>query len=120
MIDPRVLFAAERTLLAWNRTSLSFMAFGFLIERSGFFLSGAGQEGMSAAQRDLPFWIGVGFLVLGTCIAVTSMFQYRRIFRTLKTTEVSDDFNLDVGLIANAVTSILGLVLIAFLFLGTR
>ncbi|MGM0680450.1 MAG: YidH family protein, partial [Pseudomonadota bacterium] len=31
--DPRVLFAAERTLLAWNRTSLSFIAFGFLIER---------------------------------------------------------------------------------------
>jgi len=31
--DPRVLFAAERTLFAWNRTSLSLMAFGFVIER---------------------------------------------------------------------------------------
>ncbi|WP_229635499.1 YidH family protein [Pseudomonas syringae] len=33
--DPRVFFAAERTFLAWNRTSLSLMAFGFVVERSG-------------------------------------------------------------------------------------
>lgn len=36
--DPRVFFAAERALLAWNRTSLSLMAFGFVIERSGLLL----------------------------------------------------------------------------------
>ena len=29
--DPRVLFAAERTLLAWVRTGLALMGFGFLV-----------------------------------------------------------------------------------------
>ena len=33
--DPRVLFAAERTLLAWNRTAAGLMAFGFLVDRAG-------------------------------------------------------------------------------------
>ena len=33
--DPRVLFAAERTLLAWSRTSAGLMAFGFLVDRAG-------------------------------------------------------------------------------------
>lgn len=36
--DPRVLFAAERTLLAWNRTCISLTAFGFVVERLGLFL----------------------------------------------------------------------------------
>jgi putative membrane protein len=29
--DPRVVFAAERTLLAWQRSSLALMGFGFVV-----------------------------------------------------------------------------------------
>ena len=29
--DPRVYFAAERTLLAWIRTGIGVMAFGFVV-----------------------------------------------------------------------------------------
>lgn len=36
--DPRVFFAAERTLLAWVRTGLTIMALGFVIARFGLFL----------------------------------------------------------------------------------
>jgi putative membrane protein len=31
--DPRVYFAAERTLLAWVRTGIAIMAFGFVVAR---------------------------------------------------------------------------------------
>jgi putative membrane protein len=36
--DPRVLFAAERTFLAWIRTGLALMGFGFVVARFGIFL----------------------------------------------------------------------------------
>ena len=31
---PRVLFALERTALAWNRSGLTLIAFGFVIKKS--------------------------------------------------------------------------------------
>lgn len=38
MVDPRVYLAIERTLLAWIRTSVAFLAFGLAIEKLDFFL----------------------------------------------------------------------------------
>ena len=34
-LDPRIYFAAERTLLAWVRTGLAMMGFGFVVARFG-------------------------------------------------------------------------------------
>ena len=43
--DPRVFFAAERTLLAWTRTSLTLMAFGFVIELKAYLqIGGSGMR----------------------------------------------------------------------------
>ena len=36
--DPRIYLAAERTFLAWIRTSVSLMGFGFLIARFALFI----------------------------------------------------------------------------------
>jgi uncharacterized membrane protein YidH (DUF202 family) len=38
VVDPRVYLAIERTLLAWIRTSVAFLAFGLAIEKLDFFL----------------------------------------------------------------------------------
>lgn len=117
--DLRVLFAAERTLQAWNRTSLALMAFGFLIERSSVFARTI-LDGEGAGHGPLPFWIGIVFILLGSFVSATILVQYMRIFRRLRGTEIRDDISRITGLVVSGLVSILGVVLACHLFLETN
>ena len=56
--DPRVFFAAERTLLAWTRTSITVMVFGFVVERFGLLAQMMLPKGGEIIQRNIFFgWV---------------------------------------------------------------
>jgi putative membrane protein len=116
--DPRVLFAAERTLLAWNRTSISLMAFGFLIERFGLFLEIAGRQEIKVFQRHISFVVGVAFIVLASYIALASILQHRRVLRTLRPIEIPAGYNTRLGMVTNVIVAVLGILLSIYLFRG--
>jgi putative membrane protein len=117
--DPRVLFAAERTLLAWSRTSLTLMGFGFLIERFGLFLRML--TGLSSGiSRDFSFWVGIVFIVLGVALAGFANRQFRQVIRTLKPTEIPAGYLVNLGVVANIILMVLGIALIAYLIHGFR
>jgi putative membrane protein len=116
--DPRVLFAAERTLLAWNRTSISLMAFGFVIERFGLFLQIAGRQEVTVFERHISFFVGVTFILLASFLAAYSILQHIRILRTLKPAEIPSGYSLRMGIVTNAVVGLLGVVLSIYLSTG--
>jgi putative membrane protein len=87
--DPRVFFAAERTLLAWQRSALALMAMGFVVERFGLFLKVFGRDvGVDPRELALSVVFGVGFMLMSAVVSLVSAWQYRLHLRELSSREI--------------------------------
>lgn len=109
--DPRVLFAAERTLLAWSRTTAGLMAFGFLVDRAGMMVQGA------AVARNLGFWIGLAFIFLGVVLSLLSVLQYRRSIASLRPAQVPAGYWVNLSVFMSITLAVLGAALAVHLVL---
>lgn len=69
---PSDYLAAERTFLAWIRTGLALMGFGFVVARFGLFLQAmqASQSRFHINPYGPPFWFGTALIVLGVVVNV--------------------------------------------------
>jgi putative membrane protein len=81
--DPRVYFAAERTMLAWLRTGIAIMAFGFVVARFGLFLRLLHAQGGTPAGPGLSPYLGGALVGLGVLATAGGAIQYQRFYRTL-------------------------------------
>lgn len=77
-VDIRVLQANERTLLAWIRTGLALMAFGFVIARVGVWLRAAADQASNGG-----WWLGGTFVLLGTACNAGAAVRYLRVHRAI-------------------------------------
>ena len=82
-VDPRLVWAAERTLLAWIRTSIALMALGFVIARFGTYAT-LGLDHVSPVSAGLATALGVALVAGGTGILVAAALRHRAAIAALE------------------------------------
>jgi putative membrane protein len=77
--------AAERTVLAWIRTGLALMGFGFVVARFGLFLQElqAVPNASSARAYGLSLWFGTALIAVGVFVNLFAGWQHARLVRLL-------------------------------------
>src|SRR5262245_4300502 len=101
--DPRVLFAAERTLLAWNRTASGLIALGFFIDPASLMTD--------PSTALFATVIGLAFILLGVVLNVLSVVQYRRSVAALRAVEIPPGYWPNLSVVTSLIVSLLGLLL---------
>ncbi|HVM32615.1 MAG TPA: DUF202 domain-containing protein [bacterium] len=116
--DPRIYWAKERTFLAWLRTGLALMGFGFVVARFGLFLRMARlSEPAPGAQPGWSLWIGTSLVILGVLIQAGSTVDYFRFIRRYRRGESPEPSLSWLGLATAACLILVGLAM-AFYLLG--
>ena len=82
---PSDYLAAERTFLAWIRTGLALMGFGFVVARFGLFLEALHGRSASPLQSyGVSVWFGTALIIVGIAVNLTSAQRHIRLVRELE------------------------------------
>ena len=110
-----VHMANERTFLAWIRTGIALLAFGFVVEKAGSFLEAVSTD-ISEKQQNFVQYSGVAGIILmlsGAFIIGMATIRFWQIDRAIRRGKCETSVILDI-IIAIAITAV-ALIFIAFL-----
>jgi putative membrane protein len=119
-IDPRIFWAKERTFLAWIRTGLALMGFGFVVARFNLFLRmiQARADAPSPPHTGLSMWFGTLLVLLGVVVQVISATDYARFTSAFKRGE-TPQLNLSyLGPVVALGLGLIGLVMAVYLIVN--
>jgi len=111
--------ANERTFLAWIRTSISIIVFGFVVAKFGITLREFLRvQGAAEHESGVSLIIGVGFISMGIFMALAAWFRYQATMRRIET----GDFK-PAGAIVTVLTvvaAVFGIILAVYLIYTAR
>ncbi|MBS0628919.1 MAG: DUF202 domain-containing protein [Verrucomicrobia bacterium] len=115
--------ANERTYLAWIRTSLGIMAFGFVVEKFSFFIQqfahfiGKTEEPPSGIIQNYSSLFGILLVAIGALLCIFAFFKFLRAERQINAENYKSSLLLDTFLMIFVFS--IGIVLLAYLLKST-
>jgi uncharacterized membrane protein YidH (DUF202 family) len=89
-LNRRVHMANERTFLAWIRTSIGIMAFGFVVEKFALFMKQMSIiigkptiENVITPSHGYSAMIGISLVGLGTLLVLFAFLRYKKVKRQI-------------------------------------
>ena len=111
--------ANERTFLAWVRTAIAVMAFGFLIERFDLFIKYVtpqlAQQQVAPHGQAFANWAGLAFIVLGVAMIVVAGARFVRTTRDIETDDDVPNPGERLDLALAALIGLLGVALALYM-----
>ena len=116
--NPQVYLAVERTLLAWIRTGLAMMGFGFVVARFGLFLRTLErqQDVLPREQGGLSLWFGTALILFGVMMQLMAGWQYATTIGRLQRGEALRIVRSSTGILIVSLLALLGLAMTVYLF----
>jgi putative membrane protein len=115
--DPRIYFAAERTYLAWIRTGLGLMGFGFVVARFGLFLKELviTRPDLAIKSSGFSLWVGTGLILVGVAANVVSTLTYYQEIERLNRGETAAGQHSLTAIVIATVLALTGLGMATYL-----
>jgi putative membrane protein len=122
--DPRIRLAIERTLLAWIRTGLALMGFGFVVARFGMFLREIeavhGIQSPASVPRGVSLWLGTALVLVGVAVNLLVSAENVRLLRHARVESVFGVRSWVMGVAMGVVLAILGIAMAIYLVFVAR
>lgn len=114
--DPRIYLAVERTFLAWVRTGLALMGFGFIAARFALFLRDEAAWRSDVPQHasvSLP--MGISLIMLGVLISLIAAVRHHRQISALDQGVFRSAFGVVFATATAGILALFGMVIALYL-----
>lgn len=112
--------ANERTFLAWVRTAIAMMAFGFLVEKFDLFLSIMAPQiagsSLRSHQEGFGRWAGISLVSLGMAVIGISAVRFMRGAKAIERSAPEHVPRFGADIIFAVVLILVGLAMILYLW----
>jgi putative membrane protein len=120
-VDSKLRLGLETTLLAWSRTGLALMGFGFVLARFGLFLQELAEAGhASPRQIRVSLLFGVLLILLGVAVTVAAAWMHYPYLTRTRTGETDLPHTWKLALFLSAMQALAGVAMAVLLIVMSK